>query len=201
MSPHENSKKRAEEQSPLQARERIIITRRSGSRSGIAIARDWSVIILLILVSKWFGLWWVTIVCQHRAPADARTSTARSRTPGRTCSNPTCSEPERRSRHTSTSVFVAGQAAGVRASPIVQVVRALLTTACSVTFRLGKRGPTAVVSAPGLNRLFGEILARSLALHFSLHFSGDVLYAAPVCAVTPRRLRREVAHSSVHAVD
>ena len=63
MSPHKNSKKRAEEQSPLQARERIIITRRSGSRSGIAIARDWSVIILLILVSKWFGLWWVTIVC------------------------------------------------------------------------------------------------------------------------------------------
>ena len=63
MSLHENSKKRTEEQSPLQPRERAIITKRSGSHSGIAIVRDWSVIILLILASKWFGLWWVTVVC------------------------------------------------------------------------------------------------------------------------------------------
>jgi fatty acid desaturase len=47
----------------MNARAAIITTRRSALRSGIAIARDWSVIILLVLVSKWFALWWVTLVC------------------------------------------------------------------------------------------------------------------------------------------
>jgi hypothetical protein len=54
----------------------------------------------------------------------------------------------------------------------------------------------------GRNRVGGIppfILARLLAMHFSLHFSGDVLYAAPVCAVITRRFRGERARSSAYA--
>jgi hypothetical protein len=39
-------------------------------------------------------------------------------------------------------------------------------------------------------------LARAIAVLFLIHFSEDMLYAAPVCAVTITSIRREGALSS-----